>query len=394
MTSVQVVGQPPRTRTPDDQTTALRITALTKTFKRADKTTITPVDAVDLTISQGEFMVLLGPSGCGKTTLLRCIAGLESPDSGTIEIDGSPVVDLGRSRNINVPPERRGLGMIFQSYALWPHMTVEQNVAYPLAAAKVPKAERSARVVRALATVGVSEIAGQLPGRLSGGQQQRVSLARALVGEPSLILFDEPLSNVDAKVREELRIQLVEMQQRIGFTAVYVTHDQIEAMELADRIAVLRSGKVAQLADPAAIYDHPTSRYVAKFIGSANELRPTVRTVEEDRIIVDLPGVLDGAAVPLPSNGPVEVGETVSVIWRPERTSAQSATDSDDRVNVTGTFVVGRYLGAYSDAVIRLSDGSEVKLVTDHVMPTAEGTTVTVSVATTDLHVFADGADA
>ena len=370
---------------------AVRAEGLLKTFRRANGTTVTPIDGVTLSIDKGEFLVLLGPSGCGKTTLLRCIAGLETPDRGSIDLLGRRVFDRTGARRVAVPPERRGLGMIFQSYALWPHLTVARNVAYPLEAAQVPKAERRERVARALELVGVAEVAGQLPGRLSGGQQQRVALARAIVGEPSLILFDEPLSNVDAKVREELRLHLLEMQRRIGFTAVYVTHDQVEAMELADRIAVLQSGKIAQLDTPDAIYDRPVSRYVAKFIGTANEV--TAEVVERDgaTVTVSLPGVLDRVRLPAPVAGRQPVaGERVHVIWRPERTMIADPGQGGDGLVLEAEYLLGRYLGAFSETIASLRDGTEVRAVTAKPLHHQRGAGLRLAVAAADLRVFAE----
>ena len=373
------------------RTAAVRVEHLVKRFRRANGSTVTPIDDVTLSIEQGEFLVLLGPSGCGKTTLLRCIAGLETPDGGTIDLAGRRVVDRTGARSVTVPPERRGLGMIFQSYALWPHLTVARNVAYPLEAAKVPKAERAERVARALELVGVSEVAGQLPGRLSGGQQQRVALARALVAEPGLILFDEPLSNVDAKVREELRLHLLEMQRRIGFTAVYVTHDQVEAMELADRIAVLRDGRIAQLDVPDAIYDRPASRYVATFIGGANEVIADVVARDGDALTVSAPGVLDRAVVPAPATGRrPAVGERVHLLWRPERTAlGAAAPGTGGGIVLDAEHLLGRYLGAFSESILTLRDGTEIRAVTPRPTTHGRGTGLRVSVAAADLRVFA-----
>lgn len=373
---------------------AVRVERLLKTFTRANGSTVTPIDEVSLSIEEGEFLVLLGPSGCGKTTLLRCIAGLEVPDSGSIELLGRRVFERGGGRSVVVPPERRGLGMIFQSYALWPHLTVARNVAYPLEAARVPKAEQKERVQRVLDLVGVAEVAEQVPGRLSGGQQQRVSLARALVGEPSLILFDEPLSNVDAKVREELRLHLLEMQRRIGFTAVYVTHDQVEAMELADRIAVLRDGKIAQLDAPAVIYDQPVSRYVAKFIGTANEITADVVGRDGATLTVSLPGVLDRVAIPVPANGPEPgAGDRVHIVWRPERTAILEQDPPQGAIVLEGEELLSRYLGAYGETIVSLRDGTEVRVTTARPRPTARGAGIRLAIAASDLRVFAEEAD-
>ena len=270
---------------------------------------------MSLDVAPGEFLVLLGPSGCGKTTLLRSIAGLETPDAGVIELEGRTVFDP--SAKVSLPPERRNLGMIFQSYALWPHMTVAKNVAYPLKARRNGMTAQQIRekVDRILGLLGLTAMADSFPSQLSGGQQQRVALARALVGGRRLILFDEPLSNVDAKVRETLRRELKTMQSELGFSAVYVTHDQTEAMELADRIAVVKSGLVEQLADPQTLYDAPVSRYVADFVGAANLVDGQVRSVESPEQVL-----VDSALGPVLAQGSgFAVGDKVVLLARPER---------------------------------------------------------------------------
>ncbi|OZM78112.1 ABC transporter ATP-binding protein [Pseudonocardia sp. MH-G8] len=226
----------------------------------------TAVDRLDLQIQEGEFVVLLGPSGCGKTTTLRMVAGFETPTEGQILVDGSPVSSPRRV----VPPERREMGMMFQSYAVWPHMTVHQNVAYGLKLKRVAKQDLAAEVHRALATVRMEGHGDRYPAELSGGQQQRVALARALAVEPKILLMDEPLSNLDAKLREEMRTELHRLHAALGFTTVYVTHDQGEAMALADRIVVLKDGQVQQVGSPEDLYMRPANAFVAGFLGRAN----------------------------------------------------------------------------------------------------------------------------
>lgn len=228
------------------------------------------INGLDLTIEPGEFFVLLGPSGCGKTTTLRCIAGLERPDSGRIEIAGSTVADP--TRKVFIPPHKRDLGMVFQSYALWPHMSVLDNVAYPVKARR-SRHGASAVAMDALRLVGLDEQAKRYPAALSGGQQQRVALARALAASPELLLFDEPLSNLDATLRLHLRQQLRDLHQQLGFTAVYVTHDQAEALALADRVAIMREGRLEQVGSPQQLYNHPASAFVASFVGFENILQ-------------------------------------------------------------------------------------------------------------------------
>ncbi|QJP17358.1 ABC transporter ATP-binding protein [Starkeya sp. ORNL1] len=226
------------------------------------------VDDLTASFSANAISVLLGPSGCGKTTTLRCIAGLEEPSMGTIRIGDSPV--FSRDRQIHLPPEKRDLGMVFQSYAIWPHMTVFENVALPLRARGIDAAETRKRVEETLAMVGLASVRDRSATQLSGGQQQRVAIARCIVSRPKLMLLDEPLSNLDAKLRTEMRQELKEMQRRTGLTMLFVTHDQEEAMSLADTIFLFRNGKIVQQGAPQDIYRRPYNRYVAEFLGKTN----------------------------------------------------------------------------------------------------------------------------
>ncbi|MFP4383141.1 MAG: ABC transporter ATP-binding protein [Spirochaetia bacterium] len=226
------------------------------------------VDHLSLDVPDGEFVSLLGPSGCGKTTTLRMIAGFIEPTAGTVEIGGKIFSDP--HAGIFIPPEQRNLGMVFQSYAVWPHMNVYKNIAYPLKVRKTAKAEIKERVQRAAEQVKMPELLKRYPGQLSGGQQQRVALARALVAQPKVLLLDEPLSNLDAKLREEMRLEIKELQRRIGITIIFVTHDQVEAMVLSDRIAVMNKGKILQVGSPREIYENPADEFAARFIGAAN----------------------------------------------------------------------------------------------------------------------------
>jgi putative spermidine/putrescine transport system ATP-binding protein len=237
----------------------------------------TAVDGLSLAVRQGEFLSLLGPSGCGKTTTLQMIAGFVAPTSGAITLDGA---DLLRVR-----PSRRGLGIVFQSYALFPHMTVAANVAFGLEAQRVPRAERDKRVADLLALVGLARFADRYPRRLSGGQQQRVALARALVIKPRVLLLDEPLSNLDAKLREEMQIELRQIQRTVGTTTILVTHDQAEAMALSDRVVVMNKGRVEQIAPPDEAYEHPASAFVASFLGKTNVLPGEVSDGDEGRVL-------------------------------------------------------------------------------------------------------------
>lgn len=225
---------------------------------------------LDLEIEDGEFLVLLGPSGCGKTTTLRCLAGLETPSAGTIRQGSSVVFD--KDTKVNLPPNKRSIGMVFQSYALWPHMTVRKNIAYPLKARKMREALTSGVVERTAELVDCQDLLERYPAQLSGGQQQRVALARGLVASPDLMLFDEPLSNLDARLRDQVRAELHELHQRTPFTGVFVTHDQSEALALGTRMAIMRAGTIEQLDTPRAVFENPSTEYVAAFIGMSNRI--------------------------------------------------------------------------------------------------------------------------
>jgi ABC-type Fe3+/spermidine/putrescine transport system ATPase subunit len=229
------------------------------------------VNGVSFTVGRGEHLTLLGPSGCGKTTTLRAIAGLEQPASGSITIDGKAMFDAAERRN--VPTEQRGVSMVFQSYAVWPHMTVSDNVAYGLRVRKLAPAELKANVERALDLAQMRHLADRPASKLSGGQQQRVALARAVAFSPTVVLFDEPLSNLDAKLRAEMRVELRELQRRLDITSVYVTHDQEEALAISDRVIVMNVGVIEQIGTPEEIYNRPRSRFVADFVGSANLIK-------------------------------------------------------------------------------------------------------------------------
>ncbi|MBZ4659933.1 MAG: transporter related [Desulfacinum sp.] len=289
----------------------IRITGLTKIYQSEGKR-IHALNRVDLTIPANHIFTLLGPSGCGKTTLLRCLVGLESPDAGEIVI-GDEVV-WSRERGIFVPPEKRGLGMVFQTYAIWPHMTVLENVAYPLQVRRLARDEIRSKVLSVLKLVQLEGFENRPATKLSGGQQQRVALARALVAEPKVILFDEPLSNLDAKLREETRKELRQFLTELGITAVYVTHDRVEALSLSDSIAVMKDGRIVEIGSPRKIYFGAEHRFVADFIGRANLIPGTVLEREGDLLAVETPVgkivVADGVRA--------ETGSSVTVCVRPE----------------------------------------------------------------------------
>lgn len=325
---------------------------------------VVAVDTVDLQVAQGEVLGLLGPSGCGKTTTLRCIAGLEHPSGGEIELAGQIVDGPG----IRVPAEKRGVGMVFQSYALWPHMTVAKNVEFPLGyAAKTPKGDRPARVHDALTAVGLEDFAARFPGELSGGQQQRVAVARAIVSEPAVLLFDEPLSNLDAKLRNRVRIELKVLLRRLDATAVYVTHDQREAMSLCDRIAVMHGGVVRQIGTPEEIYERPRDVFVSDFVGDTNiftvdGLAPVGHQSNVDRglrrvMIAGHPFVLDSEQLPAePERGHAAI--------RPEDVALVRTVPADACGAWPGTVIERLYLGAFVQYIVDI-DGTDARLTVD-----------------------------
>ena len=288
------------------------------------------------TFKDGEFNTLLGPSGCGKTTMLRIIAGFEKPTSGELYIDDQ-LVSGGKTF---VPPEKRGIGMVFQSYAVWPHMNVFDNVAYPLRIQKKPKEQIKAAVSKVLEIVHLSQYAERLPSQLSGGQQQRVALARALVAEPKLLLLDEPLSNLDAKLRESMRFEIKEIQQRTGITVVYVTHDQTEAMAMSDRIFLINRGVVQQCGTPQEIYNQPANQFVADFLGKVDFFKGEVAS---GRIVFSSMG---GQSIPY--NGD-RTGK-VEVAIRPE--NLYFAEDGP----LSGTLETVYYLGDVNDCRVRVGE--------------------------------------
>ena len=268
------------------------------------------VDNVSLDIEPGEFFALLGPSGCGKTTLLRMLAGLEIPTEGHILIDGQ---DMG-----NIPPNKRAVNMVFQSYAVFPHMTVTDNVAYGLKIEGVPQAERDRRVQEALDLVQLGHLGARMPDQLSGGQRQRVALARALVKKPKVLLLDEPLSALDAKLREAMRFELSQLQQKVGITFIMVTHDQTEALAIASRVAVMNKGSIAQIGTPSDLYEFPSSRFVADFIGSVNMFEGTLIEDKPDEATVACPE-LEPHRIHVPHSVAGQVSSTVWVAIRPEK---------------------------------------------------------------------------
>ncbi|MCS6774885.1 MAG: ABC transporter ATP-binding protein [Thermoflexales bacterium] len=292
----------------------LRLEQVSKRFG-----SVVAVDQVDLAVVRGELLALLGPSGCGKTTVLRLIAGFERPDKGRIW--------LGETDLTRTPPYRRHMGMVFQSYALFPHLTVRENIAFGLKMARVPSNEVNARVREMLALIRMSDAAERYPHQLSGGQQQRVALARALAPQPQALLLDEPLSALDARIRAELRAEIRAIQQQLGITTIYVTHDQEEALALADRVAVMNNGRIEQVGTPNEIYHHPRTAFVASFVGALNVLYGTV--CDQNAILVE--GCPIRVAQPLDA----PIGQMLKIGVRPERIRLHEADGDFNRLSAT-----------------------------------------------------------
>ncbi len=338
--------------------TPITLESLRKTFGSAASPTVA-VDDISLTIDGGQLFFLLGPSGCGKTTLLRMIAGFIDPTAGTIRFGAKDVT--------RTPVNRRNTGMVFQGYALWPHMTVRQNVAFGLDVRKIASKEKTRRVDDAMAMVQIGGLADRKPNQLSGGQQQRVALARALVVEPTVLLLDEPLSNLDAKLRLEMRQGIRDICRRANITAVYVTHDQEEALSMADAIAVMRDGKLMQVGRPRELYTRPASRFVAEFMGEANFLPATVATATAaaaDGITLDTPaGAIRSTVFP---EG-LERGQAVTLAIRPEAIHLHADADAAPGRANTNTFTAHRrdtiYLGELARHLLHLQPAGDAPVV-------------------------------
>ncbi len=306
------------------------------------------LDKVSLHIEAGEFFTLLGPSGCGKTTLLRLIGGFDQPDGGDILLDGKSI--------IAAPPEQRPLHTIFQNYALFPHMTVAENIAFPLRMAGVARKDIQTRVGEALANVRLPDKGGHYPDALSGGQKQRIAIARALVNRPRLLLLDEPLSALDAKLREEMQIELINLQKDIGITFVYVTHDQGEALALSHRIAVMDHGRIVQVDEPSRLYGYPNSRFVADFIGKCNLLTGKVREQQGDCVTVELDGL--GPVHVCRSETHFAAGSRCALTLRPEKIRiAATVISSGDESHFSGHVHDMLYLGDVTVYIVALAHG-------------------------------------
>ncbi|VCU59122.1 Putrescine transport ATP-binding protein PotA (TC 3.A.1.11.1) [Tritonibacter mobilis] len=323
------------------------------------------INSLNLTVSEGEFLTLLGPSGCGKSTTLASIAGLDQPTGGRITFGDRVLVDADTGAYL--PPEARGFGVVFQSYALWPHMTVENNVAMSLKLRKVPSAERKKRVVEVLDLVELGGLAKRYPGELSGGQQQRVALARAIVFRPPLLLLDEPLSNLDAQLRQQARVWLKDIQRELGLTTIYVTHDQDEALAMSDRIVVMRGGKVIQLGTPKDIYRDPQHPFAASFIGNANLLEVSGGAVTEPGACTVT--LADGQ----PIHGRAPVGGLVSgkqlLAVRPHLIRHEACADASE---ITVEFGAESYLGDHFEQDVHVA-GITLRLSVEEPQPRGTG---------------------
>ncbi|MGD2270821.1 MAG: ABC transporter ATP-binding protein [Desulfobacterales bacterium] len=341
----------------------IEIRKLLKRFKD-----VVAVNRIHLEVRQGEMLTLLGPSGCGKTTTLRCIAGLEKPEEGDIVIDGKPMLSQGF-----VPPAKRGIGMVFQNYAVWPHMKVFSNIVYGLKLERLPKRTIREKAQRVLELVGLTGLENRYPAQLSGGQQQRVALARALVSNPKVLLLDEPLSNLDAKLREELRFEIKNLVRQMGITSVYVTHDQAEAMVISDRIAVMDSGNVVQIGTAQEIYKQPANRFVADFIGTMNfmpgEIVEVLRNTDTVHVRTEFS---EKMLCKTPDSTAVSPGSKVYASIRPEDVQVFAEPPQAAENVFKGTIAHKAYLGNFLYFFVSVND-MMIRAQVSHHLPQEEG---------------------
>ena len=356
---------------------ALRLSGVRKAFGATPA-----VDGISLDVRAGEFLTLLGPSGCGKTTTLNLVAGFEQPDAGSIELAGRAVDRL--------PPFRRDIGLVFQDYALFPHMSVAENVGFGLRMRGVARAEAARRVAEALELVQLPHVGERRPLQLSGGQRQRVALARALVIRPTVLLLDEPLSNLDLKLRETMRLEIVTLQRRLGITTVLVTHDQSEALAVSDRIAVMHRGRVEQLGTPGAVYEQPASRFVAAFMGISNFIpgRTLAAAGAGGTCAVETQG---GALLAVAPEA-IAAGQDVAVAVRPERLHVQAGAPTEGALCLAGEVLRHVYLGNKTEVHVTLPGGGQciAEVANDgRQAPYAIGAQVSLAAAASDCRVFA-----
>jgi len=341
----------------------IEIKNLFKRFKN-----VVAVNHIQLEVKKGEMLTLLGPSGCGKTTTLRCIAGLEKPEEGDIVIDGKPMLSEGF-----VHPSKRGIGMVFQNYAVWPHMKVYKNIVYGLRIQRIPRQSIQERARQVLGLVGLNGLEERYPGQLSGGQQQRVALARALVSNPKVLLLDEPLSNLDAKLREKMRFEIKSLVRRMGITSVYVTHDQAEAMVISDRVAVMDSGNVVQIGTAQEIYERPANRFVADFIGTMNFMSGEVVKVLRDTDAVYVRTEFSEKMLcKTPDTTATTPGKKVYASIRPEDVEVFTEPPQASENLFKGTIVHKAYLGNFLYFFVSI-DGTMIRVQVPHHVPQEEG---------------------
>ena len=358
---------------------SITIKGLTKSFS-AGKDAPAAVSGLDLDIKDNQFITLLGPSGCGKTTTLRMIAGYIVPDAGTIHVNGRLVSAPG---NV-VPPDQRGMCMVFQNYAVWPHKTVYENVVFGLKVRRTPAAEAKKKMADALALVNLTGLEQRYPNELSGGQQQRVALARSLVVEPEILLLDEPLSNLDAKLREQMRVELKRLQRRTGITFVYVTHDQAEALALSDHVAVIHGGRLQQYGTPHDVYARPANRVVADFMGLVNLVPAKVTAARDKTGTIEADGGLK-LEVPLPDG--IKIGDSVEVSIRPENINLNAAGNGTPATISERTF-----LGNISEYYASLDSGPTLRVQTHPAQVFTAGDKVAIEIDATQCSVFRSSA--
>ena len=336
---------------------------------------VSVIKGIDLAIADGEFCVFVGPSGCGKSTLLRMIAGLEEITAGHLKIGDRDMTDVG--------PSDRGVAMVFQSYALYPHMTVAENIGFGLRMTGHPKADIDQRTARAAAMLQLEPLLQRKPSQLSGGQRQRVAIGRAIVRDPQVFLFDEPLSNLDAALRVQMRGEITKLHQDLGATMIYVTHDQVEAMTMADKIVVLSAGQIEQVGSPLELYHRPKNLFVAGFIGSPkmNFLKTTASPAADGKISVALPG---GGSILLASGDKVGVNEPVTLGVRPEHLVIDEPADA----TVEGKVEIAEYLGSETMFYLNLADGSALSVKADGLMSAKPGASLKIGIKAAACHLF------
>jgi len=374
---------------------AVEFRDVVKSFPTPEGGHVQAVDHVDLQVGHGEFFSLLGPSGCGKTTSLRLMAGFEWPTDGQVLIDGK---EMGR-----IPPYLRPVNTVFQSYALFQHMSVFQNVAFGLEMERAPKADIACRVGQALEMVKLSGMERRKPSQLSGGQQQRVALARSLVKRPQVLLLDEPLGALDLKLRKEMQLELKALQEQVGITFIYVTHDQEEALTMSDRIAVMSKGRVLQIGRAVEIYERPNCRFVADFIGETNFLAGTVKSVAQDRVTVCLPALT--AEIVGVGHGDLSIGQAVAVAIRPEKIRladdvGDEASEARGTANsLRGKVVTTAYIGSDTRVILDLGGGVRISAWEQNAVSTLDpdayygpGDAVRITVPVENALVLAEGA--